>query len=177
MDGFPLPFFYDYPPYYTLQPVKESRDKQSQLWGDLVLAYCRHKRIYAINVEDSAFELFSNAKIGRKLNVEAQRAFLGDLAAQGSAEWVDPKAKRECLVLWRKLPEWAAQIHEFARTYGLADSVMTVDELRSGDDVRGTELFGLHREVLVRALRVLEAQGKAKLFSGETPEEEGVKFL
>lgn len=29
-------------------------------------------------------------------------------------------------------------IHNFAKTYGLSDSVMTLDELCGGDDVRGT---------------------------------------
>ncbi|KAF8057853.1 NFS1 [Scenedesmus sp. PABB004] len=50
---------------------------------------------------------------------------------------------------------------------------MLLDELASGAEVAGTELEGLHREVLVRALQLLEAQGKVKLFRGATPEEEG----
>ncbi len=39
---------------------------------------------------------------------------------------------------------------------------MTLDELANGDEARGTELEGLHREVLLRALKLLEQQGKAK---------------
>lgn len=41
----------------------------------------------------------------------------------------------------------------------------------------GTELEGLHREVLVRAVRHLEQQGKAKLFKGALGDDEGVKFF
>ena len=37
-----------------------------------------------------------------------------------------------------QIPEWAAAIYDFVKTYGLSDSVMVVDELSSGDDVRGT---------------------------------------
>ncbi len=37
-----------------------------------------------------------------------------------------------------QIPEWASLIHNFVKTYGLGDSVMVVDELSSGDDVRGT---------------------------------------
>jgi hypothetical protein len=40
--------------------------------------------------------------------------------------------------------------------------VVTLDELANGDEARGTELEGLHREVLLRALKLLEQQGKAK---------------
>ncbi len=57
--------------------------------------------------------------------------------ATGSVEWLD-KSKRQALVLWRKIPEWAATIYSFVKTYGLGDSVMVVDELSTGDDVRGT---------------------------------------
>lgn len=40
--------------------------------------------------------------------------------------------------------------------------MLTVEELAHGDDSRGTELEGLHREVLLRALKLLEQQGKAR---------------
>lgn len=48
---------------------------------------------------------------------------------------------------------------------------------QSGVYVAGTELEGLHREVLVRAVRHLEQQGRAKLFKGTTGDDEGVKFF
>lgn len=54
---------------------------------------------------------------------------------QGNAEWLDAPAKCTALILWRKIDEWARLIDEFAKTYGLAGSVMTVDELGSGDEV------------------------------------------
>lgn len=173
--GFALPAFYQYPPYFTLQPVKETRDRQSALWGQLILAYCKHNKIFLINTQED-FPLFVNSSISRRLSQEAATAFLDDLATAGNIEWLD-KTKRQALVLWRKVPEWAALIHSFVKTYGLGDSVMVVDELSSGDDVKGSELEGVSREVLIRALKLLEQQGKAKLFHGSTPEEEGVKFL
>jgi|LauGreDrversion4_1035100.scaffolds.fasta_scaffold391575_1 hypothetical protein len=37
-----------------------------------------------------------------------------------------------------QINEWANIVLDFAKTYGLADSVMTLDELSQGDDVRGT---------------------------------------
>ena len=43
--------------------------------------------------------------------------------------------------------------------------------------MRGTELEGLPRELLLKALKVLEGAGRVRLFKGATPEEEGVKFL
>ena len=48
---------------------------------------------------------------------------------------------------------------------------------QSGVYVAGTELEGLHREVLVRAVKHLEQQGRAKLFKGAAGDDEGVKFF
>jgi hypothetical protein len=58
--------------------------------------------------------------------------------AAGGAEWVDAKAKVSALVLWRSVEQWAEVVAGWARSYGLQDSVMTVEELSSGDDVRHT---------------------------------------
>ena len=49
--------------------------------------------------------------------------------------------------------------------------------LQTGVYVAGTELEGLHREVLVRAVRHLEQAGRAKLFKGAAGDDEGVKFF
>ena len=55
----------------------------------------------------------------------------------GNAQWLD-KSQQHCLVLWRKLGEWADVLYSFVRQFGLQDSVMTLDELSSGDDVKDT---------------------------------------
>lgn len=41
-------------------------------------------------------------------------------------------------MLWKKLEEWAESVHGLVRDLGMQDSVMTVDELSTGDEVRGT---------------------------------------
>ncbi|GLC41451.1 hypothetical protein PLESTB_001010200 [Pleodorina starrii] len=173
--GFIFPYFFNYPPYFTLQPVKETRDKQIALWCSLILGYCQHTKTYVLDVQAES-RLFANDSINRKLSTDARVAILDDLVAQGRAEWLD-KSKAQCLVFWKRVDEWAAVLMDFVRTYGLSDSVMTLDELVGGDDVRGTELFGLHQEVLTRVLRLLETQGKVRTFKGSTVEEHGVKFL
>jgi ESCRT-II complex subunit VPS25 len=53
---------------------------------------------------------------------------------------------------------------------------MTIEEIRSGIDTRGTELEGIDRGVLMRALRQLEQKGKAAIFKGTSADDEGVKF-
>lgn len=56
--------------------------------------------------------------------------FLDDLVKAGSALWFD-KSQRSALVLWRSIPEWADAIYSWARSNGLEDSVVTVDEMQA----------------------------------------------
>lgn len=55
--------------------------------------------------------------------------------------------------------------------------VLTVWEIQNGEDSEGQEFFGLETKILLKALRALEAQGKAEVFSGTSDENLGVKFF
>lgn len=110
-----------------------------------------------------------------KLGREARLAILGDLVAAGQALWFD-RGQRQALVLWRTIPEWAAAIAAWARGTGMEGAVLSLADLTSGVEVRGSELEGLHPEVLLRALRLLEQGGKCRLFRGGGADDEGVKF-
>ncbi|CAB4277526.1 unnamed protein product [Prunus armeniaca] len=175
LGDFKLPQFFNYPPYFTLQPVRDTREKQIQLWKDLILDYCKTQNVFVIALEDQDFPLFSNPAIERSLTHEAREAFLSALVSQGRAEWLD-KNHRKCLILWHRIQEWANIILEFVKENGLENSVMTVEEIRSGPESRGTELHGIDRTVLMRALKLLEQKGKLAIFKGTTADDEGVKF-
>ncbi|KAK9838829.1 hypothetical protein WJX74_004071 [Apatococcus lobatus] len=175
--NFSFPVFHSYPPYFTLQPVKETREKQSALWKDLILKYCKQHKIFKLSTDTaSELELFHNRGIDRQLSPAALDAFLSELVAQGNAQWLD-SGHHQCLILWKRLDEWAAALLEWARSSGMEDSVTTVEELLSGDEVRGTELEGVPRELMQAMLRFLEKQGRARLFKGSTADDEGVKFF
>eukprot|EP00850_Spirogloea_muscicola_P012246 SM000078S22105 [mRNA] locus=s78:463025:464677:- [translate_table: standard] len=182
-----LPQFYNYPPYFTLQPVKDTREKQIQLWKELILQYCKQQKIFRVNL-DEEFPLFVNQAIDRKLSNDAKVCFLGALVAEGRAEWLD-KGHQKCLILWRRVEDWAdillqfvcslpsAQRNSMVRDNAMENNVMTLEELRQGDDVHGTELEGVDMTILSRAVKLLESRGKAALFKGTTADDEGVKFF
>jgi len=111
-----------------------------------------------------------------QLNREARTYFLSALVAQGRAAWLD-KDKVRCLIYWKTPAEWASTIAAWARDCALIDSVVTLEELSSGEDVAGTDLEGAPCDILLPALKLLESSGQARLFKGTTPGEEGVKFL
>jgi ESCRT-II complex subunit VPS25 len=96
-----------------LQPVRETREKQVQLWKDLILDYCRSQKIHTISLEED-FPLFSNPKIERSLSHEAKEVFLAALVSEGRAEWMD-KGHKKCLILWLRIQDWANLILNFVR--------------------------------------------------------------
>lgn len=51
--------------FISLQPVRDTRDKQIQLWKELILDYCKTQKIFVINLEED-FPLFSNPVIESK---------------------------------------------------------------------------------------------------------------
>ncbi|XP_051225235.1 vacuolar protein sorting-associated protein 25 [Lolium perenne] len=169
---FKLPPFFSYPPYFTLQPVRETREKQVQLWKDLILDYCRSQKMYIISLEED-FPVFSNPKIERSLSYEAKEVFLAALVSEGRAEWID-KSHKKCLILWLRIQDWANYILDFVKESGL--EVTTIEDIRSGIETHGTELAGIDRGVLIRALKLLEQKGKATIFKGTSADDEGVKF-
>lgn len=174
LGDFKLPQFFNYPPYFTLQPVRETREKQVQLWKELILEFCKNQKIFIIGLEEE-FPLFSNSEIERSLSHEAREAFVSALVSDGRAEWLD-KGHRKCLILWHRIQDWSDIIINFVKENGLEDSVMTVEEIRSGIESRGTELHGLDRTILMRALKLLENKGKLAIFKGTSADDEGVKF-
>ncbi|KAF4401754.1 hypothetical protein G4B88_000802 [Cannabis sativa] len=83
LGDFKLPHFFNYPPYFTLQPVRDIREKQIQLWKELILEYCRFQKIFVVGLEED-FPLFSNTVIERFLSHEAREAFLSAVVSEGS---------------------------------------------------------------------------------------------
>jgi ESCRT-II complex subunit VPS25 len=168
------PEFYSFPPFFTIQPVLATREKQLALWRDLIVRYHTQHKLKNLVVHECP--LWKNDDIGRKLNKEAIDVIMQDLVDQGHGEWLDD-AKTQCRVLWRKPEELATDIYEWAAATGNIGGVCTLYELHSGEDVNGMSFQGLDEELLRRALSILENEGKCAVFKGETSSEDGIKFF
>ncbi|KAK3429823.1 hypothetical protein EUGRSUZ_E01319 [Eucalyptus grandis] len=92
-------------------PVRDTREKQVQLWKELILDFCKTQKIFVIGLEEE-FPLFSNPVIERSLTHEAREAFLAAIVSEGRAEWLD-KGHRKCLILWHRIQDWADIILNF----------------------------------------------------------------
>ena len=97
---------------------------------------------------------------------------LDDLCSHGHLEWLD-KAKSRAHVFYRTPQQWGDAIYTYAKDNGLANSVCSMFELTQADEVEGQPFHNLDQEVLVKALKALQVQGKAEIFGNN----EGVKFF
>lgn len=109
-------------------------------------------------------------------------------------EWCD-KNKKRCNVYWRTSEEWASLIYRYIVNNAMTNTVCTFFELVSSEEVEneGTivscilmtpkltflllhlAFAGLDESMLIKALKVLEAEKKAELVITETSQ--GVKFF
>ncbi|XP_062181011.1 vacuolar protein sorting-associated protein 25-like isoform X2 [Phragmites australis] len=135
LGNFELPDFFNYAPYFTLQPTRATGEMQVRLWKELILQYCKSQRIYIVSLEQD-FPLFSNPAIERSLSREAKEVFLSALVTEGHAEWMD-RNHNTCLILWLRIQDWASYILSFVKENGLG-STMPIEDIRSGFDTRGT---------------------------------------
>jgi len=155
-----FPQFWYYPPYFTIQPIAETFEKQKRLWLRLILDWCMCTRTFTIDVHSSKVDVFSNKDIGRYLDVWEKRVFLDALCEQGKGRWVDER-KDICLVLWKPIEEWANDIYGWCTRSG--DRVILIDDLRDVDD--GSEISGLPMEYIVMpAIDILEVRKLVKRF-------------
>jgi len=175
MAAFEWPWQYNFPPFFTLQPNLDTRQKQLDAWMALVLGYHRHHKQYTLDVtEAQSSPLFSNKQLSRRLPPEAINKVLEELLKKGHIEWTD-KSRRQCLVMWRTPEEWGKLIYKWAMDKGHKNSVCTFYEITSGEDTTREEFHGLESWLLLRALKSLEAQKKAEVMS--VGGSEGVKFF
>ncbi|KTG45186.1 hypothetical protein cypCar_00025692 [Cyprinus carpio] len=185
--SFEWPWQYNFPPFFTLQPNVDTRQKQLAAWCSLVLSYCRHQKLYTLDVlEAQESPVFNNKKIERKLSVEAIQVVFEELRKKGNLEWLD-KNKSRCLIMWRRPEEWGKLIYQWVSKNGMVNSVFTLYELANGDDTEKevlikcvtrpylSEFHGLEDWMLLRSLQALQAEGKAEIITMD--DGKGVKFF
>ena len=170
-----LPDFYHFPPFFTIQPVLSTREKQLAQWRELLLKYHTDNKITTLVLHDCP--LWKNTAINRQLTKEEVQIVVEDLIQSGYGEWEDDRTKTRVRILWRRPEQLASDIYDWAVRNGNVNSICTVYELHSGEDVNGMSFEGVDEELLRRALGVLEDQGKCAMFQGETSEEDGIKFF
>ncbi|KAF7996280.1 hypothetical protein HCN44_001912 [Aphidius gifuensis] len=168
------PWQYTFPPFFTLQPHAETKEKQLAAWKNLVLDYYRATKQSILDLREiHSSPLFNNTAIQRKLSVDVVQLILDNLFKSNNAMPLD-KSKQRWLIYWHTFEEWGDIIYSWVQDKGLVNSVCTLFELAQGNDTVDQEFHGLDIEVLTRSLKTLEAQEKAELMTFD--DSQGVKF-
>ena len=137
--AFEWPKHYSFPPFFSRQPNAETNAARMQMWKDLILGYCRHHRIFVLNVRESVATspLFGNEAISRRLQPADANDILHLMASAGLAEWYAADGNK-LMIFWRKPSEWARMLYEWVDGSGQVDAVLTLYEIREGEVTMGT---------------------------------------
>uniref|UniRef100_A0A6A7G6V7 Vacuolar protein-sorting-associated protein 25 n=1 Tax=Hirondellea gigas TaxID=1518452 RepID=A0A6A7G6V7_9CRUS len=170
------PPFYHFPPFFSVQSVKITKDQQISMWINFILDFQKYSKKNLIYIEkDVNSPPFSNPKINRTLSVDFLRLILDELCTRGYGKWQDDE-HTVCSTTWKTYDEWANILYKWAVETSHFRGICTIYELHSGDETTDTEFYNLDSSVILIALEILEEQGKAKIVKGETADENGVKF-
>ena len=172
---FQYPTFYNFPPFFTIQPTEATKAKQLTLWRSLLLDYHTVTKTKLLVLHDCA--LFTNSTINRSLDEAAKMIVVEDFITFGLGEWDDPMTKSIVKIFWRNPTQLASDIYQWASLNAFIGTVCTLYEIHSGEDSEGMSFEGADEELIRRALGVLEDRGQCKIFKGETSEEDGIKFF
>lgn len=173
MTDFAYPWEYNFPPFFTIQPNLETRKAQLESWRSLILDYCQHHNIHQLHLRDCLNKPpFHNESINRRLTPESLKIIIDSLVEKKFAEWLN---KESCLVYSRPPSQWAKIISDYVKEKSIQNTVLTFYEILEGDSTEGREFHRLDETIFLKALKILEKEGKAVII--EMDGHRGVKFV
>lgn len=173
---FAFPAIYNFPPFWTLQDVMETKRRQCDMWGDLILSYMKSHNQNELDVSKALnTELFSNKSIDRRLDRATAVFFLNQLVERQNAEWKDPG--KTIKIIWRKPEEWAAIFKDWVQKNGYQNIVFTFYELREGEGTAGEPFHMMDQDLMKKAIQCLAKDKKAKFMEAAEFDECGVRFI
>src|SRR5262249_46461927 len=105
-----FPKSYNFPPFFSHQPTALTRQAQLKKWSRFLQGYCRHHRIFQININEALdTPLFHNATLKKRLDLKDAKAVIDYMVTKEGderAEWVGAD-KAAAWIWWRKPEEWA----------------------------------------------------------------------
>lgn len=156
---FPFPREYSFPAFFTRQTNLNTLHAQLVKWAALVLAYCRHHRIFKLPLTPDSTtsssslasasapleELFHNRRLDRRLALADVREVIEFMRKDGRAEYVADGpgggGGDVVWVYWRTPEEWGALIEAWVDGTGQRGTVLTLYELVEGEGTTNTGGF------------------------------------
>ena len=108
------PDFWSFKPFFTIQPVLETREKQLLLWKTIIINYCQYNKINHINPTN--FPMFKNSLLNRELSNEGIQIVINKLIQSGNAEWED-STKAWLRIIFKSPEVLAGEIYSWYAFY------------------------------------------------------------
>lgn len=179
MTVFKPPAFYNFPPFWTLQDVMDTRRRQCGMWCELILNYCKAKKLTHLVVADELSKpggLFKNESIERQLTTESAVFFLDQLVAVENAHWTDNK-KEIVRIITRRPAEWVTVFRQWVESKGVNGLVFTYFDLREGEETARTMFHMMDKDDMRKTIKLMAEQKLAEIVADvEDFDECGVKF-
>ena len=80
-----LPEFFNFPPFFTIQPVLATQERQLKLWQQFIVDWHRVRGEAFLDV--NTWPHFENASIRRALDADGRQHVANFLVRNGHAEW------------------------------------------------------------------------------------------
>ncbi|KAL9101486.1 MAG: hypothetical protein Q9163_003257 [Psora crenata] len=174
--SFAFPKSHAFPPFYTLQPNHLTRQAQYQKWSRTIQLYCRHHRLFCLQLPSCLeLPLFKNQELRKRLGEKDARQVLDWMASDEGArrgQWI---AKDDYWVYWKRPEEWGDTVHKWVEGTGQKGVVLTFYELLHGESTSGEDFHNMDTDLFAKAMNVLVKKGKAQVFGDE--DSRGVKFF
>lgn len=155
-----------------IQVHATTREVQLDTWANLVMNYQKSLNQPMLNINDEKTDLFVNKELNRRLNVDGRALVMDHLEKTAHATPVDAKKRDNWEIYWFTLDETANMIYKWASDNAMLGQVCTTYEIANGDNSTDQEFHGLSIEIVLKALKRLEATGRCELI-----DDEGVKFF
>ncbi|KAI3378128.1 hypothetical protein SNEBB_007073 [Seison nebaliae] len=171
--------FAHFPPFYTLQPNQETRNRQLSLWSERILCDCRTKNKFILSFHSYRNdELFYNSSIDRAVSSQLLEAILHHLEQKDQIKWLNTKHDR-CLIMWRSIEDWSHQLISQVNHKGLTNSICTLYELFGPESTLSKDFSNLPHEIVETLLTNLEKKRQLIIMRNDDDNRkiDGVKFL
>lgn len=170
---------YGWPPFYTLQPVRKTQEKQLDLWVERVLQKSRMESPFYLYVDphSTSFACFEVDSLDRQVSIPLRRKIIEELVDRKVAKYIsDDRAGIE--VFPYPKDEIIVSLVQYVNNSQLFNVVLTVFECFFDEKVKQEIFYGLHEGFIKEILMQLKDTNQLLIFNPSHPFHEwGLKFL
>jgi len=185
--------FYNFPPFFTLQPTPTTKSRQLDLWTKFLQSHCKSSNQFILTRSES---IFTNDELKRSLSndfvtelfnhmIESGNGVPNASAGSTAASPSSPKHSKgkgvssqpyheSIIILFISKEKWFEKLYDYAKRNGLQNGgIATAFEILNDEEFNGMDSKVL--DILLRGM--MRETRKCEVMEGADGGTEGVKFF